>query len=96
MKTKLIAAIVLLCSGCAYNYPAVKARVEGRDAELDQLVCARQADNHGGAQGAEWIPFAGYSVSKHIRIDEYTNCMKAKGYTVISPGPAPTEIYPPK
>lgn len=81
-----LAVVLMILTGCAYNYPSVKSRVEGRNVELDQLTCARQADNHGGAQGAEWIPFAGFSVAKNIRMEEFTNCMTEKGYSVIPLG----------
>ena len=86
-RTKLVTAIALLCSGCAYQYGAVRIKPGEtiKDAELVSLICARQADNHGGAAGAEWIPFAGYSVSKHIRREEFKNCVEAHGYVAIPP-----------
>ncbi len=79
--------IVLLCAGCAHNYGAAGVKPGGtaKDAEDVTLICTRQADNHGGANGAQWIPFAGYSVSRNIRIEEFKSCAEAHGYATIPP-----------
>jgi len=49
------------------------------------MICDRTARNHAGAEAAEWIPFAGRSVAKRIRREEFKNCLEAKGYEVILP-----------
>jgi hypothetical protein len=84
---KLVFVCCFLCTSCAYELGSVRQKpgVSQKDADVDQLICERTARNHPGADGAEWIPFAGRSVAKHIRREEFKHCMEAKGYEVIPP-----------
>ena len=87
MKTLFFTAIVLLCSGCTYQLGSANVKPGGteKDRQLDYLTCKDAAMSHGGATAAAFIPFAGYSVEKNIRREEFKNCMTAKGYVVIPP-----------
>ena len=84
---KIVLILIFICVSCTYQLGSVttKPGSTDRDRDLDLLMCQNAAQNHGGASGAEWIPFAGYSVSKNIRIEEFKNCMEAKGYQVTPP-----------
>ena len=84
---KLVVVLCFLCASCAYELGSVrpKAGVSSEDSSYDTMICDRTARNHGGAEAAEWIPFAGRSVAKRIRREEFKNCLEAKGYEVIPP-----------
>jgi hypothetical protein len=84
---KLVVVLGLLCTSCAYELGSVRPNPgeSQEDTDYDTLICDRTARNHAGAEAAEWIPFAGRSVAKRIRRDEFKNCMEAKGYEVIPP-----------
>jgi hypothetical protein len=87
MKAQLAAALVLLLSGCAYQLGSVNTKPGDtlRDTQIDVLTCKDAAMVHGGADAAGWIPFAGYEIEKHIRREEFKNCLLAKGYPSVIP-----------
>ena len=84
---KLVTVLAFLCASCTYELGSVRPKpgVSKEDSSYDAMICDRTARNHGGAEAAEWIPFAGRSVAKRIRREEFKNCMEAKGYEVIPP-----------
>ena len=88
MKTALAALLAsLLCAGCAYQLGSVQTKPGSTDTDrdVDLLTCTHEAEVHGGADAAEWIPFAGYAVSKQLRRNAFKDCMERKNYTVIPP-----------
>lgn len=87
MQKTIAGAVILLCSGCSYQYGSVRGKPgeSVKDVQLVASTCKYQADNHTGAGGAEWIPFAGYSVSKGMRREEFRKCVEERGYTFIPP-----------
>ena len=87
MKTLIFVCLLVSIASCTYQYGSVRTKPgeSDKDRDIDLLTCARAADMHGGASAAGWIPFAGFSVEKHIRREEFKNCMEAKGYVVIPP-----------
>ena len=86
-RTILLSVFVLLCAGCAHQYGTVgvKPGETSKEAEAVAATCRSQADHHGGANGAAWIPFAGHSVAKDIRNEEFKKCVEAHGYAAIPP-----------
>lgn len=83
----LVILLALVCASCGYELGRVHIKEGSTDAQrqVDMDECRDVAINHGGADGAAWIPFAGYSVAKHIRREAWKECMQAKGYTALPP-----------
>lgn len=82
----LITCLIVTLAGCSYPLAGGILPLRGQDArdvQLDQLTCARQAEQHGGADAAGWIPIAGIPMERHIRREEFKNCMEEKGYKVL-------------